>query len=403
MFKLWRLPTTPKSSSLTAGTLIYPTFTTASTITTHTTSTKTAATSADSTAGWQLDVGGNVFGRRHHVTSTTTSTTSSLINNDLSNIDINNININNNINNSGDNNKSQSATTPDSKEEKRVDDDLVTHCIEASCHLPFKVPAKLRGMEGYCPRCATKQTFKKHTSSYQRLLRRRRDQYMVDLEAKTKVLSSLDLEKSPPSGISVLLDDCRSLANTGSVFRSCDGAGFSHVYLCGITGSPPNEQISKTALGAEEFVPWSYAESALYCVRELKSKGVKIVGIEQDERSMPLLEQGLDHLVQSLSTSPDADAAAAAGPPPICLLFGNEVGGLSPEVIDECDYIFDLPMRGQKISLNIAVSFGIVAYVVAQRFPTLLRINKITTTSTTTPTTSPSSSPSITPINQLSE
>ncbi|EFA79550.1 hypothetical protein PPL_07601 [Heterostelium album PN500] len=313
-------------------------------------------------------------------TTTTTTTTTTTIPNNLSTINWSSLSSSPSLET---NLKSYNNSNNNSKKEKDVEiedegeNDLITQCIDIKCSLNFKVPAKLRGKEGHCPQCSTKQLFKKHTSNYQRLLRKKRDKYLEEQEINDKLNFQIDLEKNIPWGISVLLDDCRSSENVGSFYRTCDGSGLSRLYLCGITATPANLKVAKTALGAEFDVPWSYSPSALHCVKELKRKGVVIIGIEQTPRSQPLLES-IDKLASEIEIvdSQRQQQQQQTRYPPICLLFGNEVAGLSQEVIDQCDYIYDLEMRGKKRSLNVAVSFGIVAYVVTQRFKSLLRINK---------------------------
>ena len=149
----------------------------------------------------------------------------------------------------------------------------------------------------------------------------------------------------PP--FAALLDDIRSMWNVGSMFRSADGAGVGKLYLCGITACPPRKEITKTSLGAEEVIPFEYHVSALDAIIPMKSRGVKIVSLEVEERSIPLS-----------SFSPT---------PPLCLVVGNEVTGVSREVLDASDAIVRLPMRGVKGSLNAAVAFGIAAYAIAAR------------------------------------
>eukprot|EP01133_Synstelium_polycarpum_P016664 gene16664-19803_t len=133
-------------------------------------------------------------------------------------------------------------------------------------------------------------------------------------------------------------------------------------------------QITMTALGADEFVEWSYANDAVECAKELKRLGVTIVGIEQTAKSIPLLSS-MD-LLEKAVMAKQSQSDDLKKQPSICLLFGNEVAGLSEPLLDQCDFVCDLPMRGQKNSLNVAISFGIVSYAVAEQFPSLVVYRK---------------------------
>jgi len=140
----------------------------------------------------------------------------------------------------------------------------------------------------------------------------------------------------------VILNNIRSLHNVGSIFRTCDGAGVEKLWLGGITGYPPRAEISKTAIGAEENVVWEHAQDPVVPVRELKSKGYHILALEQTDQSVPY-----------------SDVRPAG---PVCLIVGNEVEGVSDELIELCDSAADIPMRGVKNSLNAAVAAGIMIY-----------------------------------------
>lgn len=154
------------------------------------------------------------------------------------------------------------------------------------------------------------------------------------------------------SGMAALLDDIRSLHNVGSIFRTSDAAGFSRLYLCGITGVPTMKSMAKTSLGAENHVGWQYFGSALKCIQALKSQNVLLVALEKTPTSLPLS----DIIVQGKLTLP------------LCMVVGNEVSGVSKEVLAHCDLICHLPMRGHKESLNVSVAYGIAAYSIAESF-----------------------------------
>ncbi len=140
----------------------------------------------------------------------------------------------------------------------------------------------------------------------------------------------------------VVLNDIRSLYNVGSIFRTADGAGVEKLWICGITGHPPDTQITKTALGAEKEIPWEYRRDAREVLRELKSQGYRIVFLEQLAESIPYQDY------------------RPSGP--VCLVIGNEVSGVSEGLVSLCDETIEIEMAGLKNSLNVSVAFGVVAY-----------------------------------------
>ena len=142
-----------------------------------------------------------------------------------------------------------------------------------------------------------------------------------------------------------MLDNIRSAWNVGSIFRSADGFGFGHVYLCGITPTPEIEAVTKTSLGAEDIVPWSYHKDAVKLLRTLKKKGWLVWALEEHERAV------------SLSAGVDAESLR-----PVILVVGNEVTGVDPGLLALSDLIFYIPMQGSKKSFNVAIAFGIAAY-----------------------------------------
>ena len=150
-----------------------------------------------------------------------------------------------------------------------------------------------------------------------------------------------DAEKLP---LTVVLDDVRSMYNVGSVLRSCDAFRVEAVVLCGITATPPHPEIHKTALGAEDSVAWRHAGSALDAVRELQSRGVTVMAVEQCEGSTMLD-----------TFRPDSARSYA-------VVLGNEVKGVSQAVVDACDGCLEIPQYGTKHSLNVSVTAGIVVW-----------------------------------------
>jgi len=148
----------------------------------------------------------------------------------------------------------------------------------------------------------------------------------------------------PPSGISVILDNVRSAHNVGSAFRTSDAFKVDKIWLCGICSTPPTAEIHKSALGAEDSVPWEHCEDTMDAVRMLKKDGYTIIGIEQTENSV-----SLEKFI------PEKGGRYA-------LVFGNEVEGVQQHVIDECDFCLEIPQFGTKHSLNVSVSVGVVLW-----------------------------------------
>ena len=146
----------------------------------------------------------------------------------------------------------------------------------------------------------------------------------------------------------VILHDIRSHYNVGAIFRTADGAGVSKIYLAGYTPTPEDRfgrevaEISKTALGAEKFVAWEKVGDILSVVQRLKIEGVTVVAVEQSDNSVMLN----DFLV----------------PEKVAYIFGSETEGISSEVLAEVDVVLELPMLGQKESLNVSVTAGIVLF-----------------------------------------
>ncbi|MFD2099294.1 RNA methyltransferase [Flagellimonas iocasae] len=154
-------------------------------------------------------------------------------------------------------------------------------------------------------------------------------------------------EKSP---IIIILDNIRSLNNIGSVFRTADAFLIQKVYLCGITATPPHKDIRKTALGATESVAWEYRKDTLELLEELKQSGIRTVAVEQAENAIMLN----DFTIDSTET--------------IALVFGNEVKGVSQEVVSASDTVVEIPQFGTKHSLNISVSAGVVVWDIWTKF-----------------------------------
>ncbi|CAL2061767.1 RNA methyltransferase [Tenacibaculum sp. 190524A05c] len=150
-----------------------------------------------------------------------------------------------------------------------------------------------------------------------------------------------EAEKTP---IIVVLDNIRSLNNVGSVFRTSDAFLIEKIYLCGITATPPNKEIHKTALGATESVAWEYVEDTLTLVEKLKDEGVKVFAIEQADNSTKLNQLNV------------------AKKEKYAIVFGNEVKGVQQEVVTASHNCIEIPQLGTKHSLNISVSCGVVLW-----------------------------------------
>lgn len=142
--------------------------------------------------------------------------------------------------------------------------------------------------------------------------------------------------------IHLLTHNIRSLWNVGSLFRTCDGMGVEKIYLTGYTGVPPRKEITKTALGADEFVEWEHHDEPMHVIEDLKKQGFQIVSLEQTEKSVPLSE-----------FEPQF---------PLCLLLGNELAGVREDLLAASDAVIEIPMRGEKESLNVAVAAGIALH-----------------------------------------
>jgi tRNA G18 (ribose-2'-O)-methylase SpoU len=153
--------------------------------------------------------------------------------------------------------------------------------------------------------------------------------------------------------VSILLDDVRSMYNVGAFFRTADAAGCEKLYLCGITGRPPRRAISKTALGAEEAVPWEHATNSCLLIEQLRQqKNYEIAAVETSV-----------HAVDLFDWRPRF---------PVCILFGHEVDGLRPELLALCDTHVRIPMLGRKHSLNVATAGGVVLYELLRKYRQML-------------------------------
>ncbi len=145
--------------------------------------------------------------------------------------------------------------------------------------------------------------------------------------------------------IEVLLDNIRSVYNVGSIFRTADAAGIARLHLCGITPTPEHPRLKKTALGADESIPWDYSSNGLFAAADLQARGLRLWALEGGDRSEPIF-----------SCAPDLSLG------PVGLVIGNEVCGVDPAIISLCERVLGIPMQGVKTSLNTAVAFGIAVF-----------------------------------------
>jgi tRNA G18 (ribose-2'-O)-methylase SpoU len=152
--------------------------------------------------------------------------------------------------------------------------------------------------------------------------------------------------------VALLLDDIRSLYNVGAFFRTADAAGIDRIHLSGITARPPHQGLAKTALGAEETVPWQAASDPVTLLATLRTQGFQIAAVETSP-----------HAVDLFDWKPDF---------PVCVLFGNEVDGLKPELLAQADLCVRIPMLGIKHSLNVATAGGIVLYELLRKYRNLV-------------------------------
>ncbi len=161
--------------------------------------------------------------------------------------------------------------------------------------------------------------------------------------------SSDEFRRAKKLPVILLLENIRSMHNVGSVFRTADAFLAEGIYLCGYTARPPHRDIHKTALGATDTVEWKYMDSAVAAVQQLRKAGYQTVAIEQAEGSLPL---------QSFNRQ---------GGEKLAVIFGNEVEGVSEEVLALCDRCIEIPQFGMKHSLNVSVAAGIVLWELVRK------------------------------------
>jgi len=196
-------------------------------------------------------------------------------------------------------------------------------CLNESCDLRF--PAAAAEMKGdSCPRCGG----------------------ITSIVYTRKDSHSPGLEIQPEKGnIVAVLDNIRSAYNVGSLIRTADGAGLSHLYFCGITAPPDHPRVAKTALGSADALEISQHANGYLLCEHLIQAGYYLLALESEKRAISIFDKGL-----------------ALSDQPLALVIGNEISGIDPGILDLCHLIIELPMMGVKQSLNVVVSFGIAVY-----------------------------------------
>ena len=160
----------------------------------------------------------------------------------------------------------------------------------------------------------------------------------------------------------LIADRIRSLHNVGSLFRTADAFGVAKIYLCGYTGTPPRQEITKVALGAENSVPWEKRAQTWKLVEELQASGVCVVALEINRSARLQPRSGDAKASHYIITSIPINKWRPKFP--VAIVVGNEVSGVSPGVLTRCDAIVHIPMLGQKESLNVSVAAGVALYAV---------------------------------------
>ncbi|HRK35279.1 MAG TPA: RNA methyltransferase [Candidatus Hydrogenedentes bacterium] len=161
-------------------------------------------------------------------------------------------------------------------------------------------------------------------------------------------MSAEVLPAIPRQPLQVVLDNIRSAFNVGSIFRTSDAGAIAHMHLCGMTAYPPNKKLEKTALGAFDYVPWTYHATTADALERLRGEGVVCVAVEALDSAVP--------------------HSAFPWPRGSAIVFGNEVTGISPEVLSLCDATVRIPMRGYKNTINVATAFGVVMYEILRQW-----------------------------------
>ncbi len=202
---------------------------------------------------------------------------------------------------------------------------IIVQCLRPNCR--FRFPAEIQNAPGHCPKCGSPTRISPYSNKPP-------DEKPVDIQQQT-------------CPIDILLDNIRSAYNVGSILRSADACGISHVHCAGITPTPDQLKVQKTALGAQDMLPWTQHWNTQDCVQQAKQNGYQIISFEFTTASTSLFE-----LAPSMLRFP------------VLLVFGNEVAGVDPEIIHSSDYTLHIPMYGKKSSINVATASGIAMYFI---------------------------------------
>ena len=210
----------------------------------------------------------------------------------------------------------------------------IRQCQRQGCGLRYPV-VEGQPFSLHCPRCrgATELVLERSLSQ---------EAWEAPVQAAIETPEAVGAEMLH---LEAMLDNIRSAWNVGSIFRSADGAGFSRLHLCGISPTPENPSVGKTALGAEQSLSWGYAADGVGMARRLLEEGCRLWALEQEMRAEPLEAIHIPLLTGRL-----------------VLVVGNEVCGVDPGILALCERVVYIPMRGGKRSLNVAVAFGIAAF-----------------------------------------
>jgi 23S rRNA (guanosine2251-2'-O)-methyltransferase len=200
---------------------------------------------------------------------------------------------------------------------------ITRQCSNPHCRFRFPTPAT-QSIKPFCPKCG----------------------YQLEIVGQPFInfRPEPEVDNGRKIRLTLLLDNVRSALNVGSILRTCDGLGVEQIYLCGITTTPDNPKIRKTALNAEMNTDWSYHLNALDVVMDIKAKGHEIWSLEMTEHSIPIYEA----LKYRSNTS-------------LLMVAGNELAGIDPGILSVSDRLIHLPMQGHKWSYNIAVAVGMAA------------------------------------------
>ena len=171
-----------------------------------------------------------------------------------------------------------------------------------------------------------------------------------EITQNRSTIETLESVKKLP--VYVILNNIRSSYNVGSIFRTSDGAMIEKLYLCGYTPHPPKKEVLKTALGSQNSVAWEYVKDPVELVLKLKEEGIKIGALELTENSIPHYSFQKNNF-------------------PVALLVGNEIKGVSQDLLDLCDFSLEIPKYGIKQSLNVAVAYGIAVFELRRIFDTM--------------------------------